>query len=160
MNRTKLPIRKRLENVPQFSGSVDAAVAEEMELVTTRIPDPGFGGVTDIVERKTVTTRIPDSGSGGVTWIPDPGFGGVTEMVSEPSVINLIDDVTGTPNPEVEKRQRDDVLLLIGDWIVDLIERPNAGPDDVHIEDVAVEDVVLEGIVAREDPVEDPDKNE
>ncbi|KAL8126646.1 hypothetical protein AgCh_013777 [Apium graveolens] len=28
MNRTKLPIRKRLENVPQFSGSVDAAVAE------------------------------------------------------------------------------------------------------------------------------------
>ncbi|KAL8121628.1 hypothetical protein AgCh_018388 [Apium graveolens] len=25
---TKLPIRKRLENVPQFSGSVDAAVAE------------------------------------------------------------------------------------------------------------------------------------
>ncbi|KAL8154886.1 hypothetical protein AgCh_000295 [Apium graveolens] len=28
MNRTKLPICKRLENVPQFSGSVDAAVAE------------------------------------------------------------------------------------------------------------------------------------
>ena len=28
MNMTKLPIRKRLENVPQFSGSVDAAVAE------------------------------------------------------------------------------------------------------------------------------------
>ncbi|KAL8100545.1 hypothetical protein AgCh_032705 [Apium graveolens] len=28
MNRTELPIRKRLENVPQFSGSVDAAVAE------------------------------------------------------------------------------------------------------------------------------------
>ncbi|KAL8105374.1 hypothetical protein AgCh_029245 [Apium graveolens] len=28
MNRTKLPIYKRLENVPQFSGSVDAAVAE------------------------------------------------------------------------------------------------------------------------------------
>ncbi|KAL8156015.1 hypothetical protein AgCh_001181 [Apium graveolens] len=28
MNRTKLPIRKRLENVPQFSGSDDAAVAE------------------------------------------------------------------------------------------------------------------------------------
>ncbi|KAL8091410.1 hypothetical protein AgCh_033864 [Apium graveolens] len=28
MNKTKLPIRKRLENVPQFSGSVDAAVAE------------------------------------------------------------------------------------------------------------------------------------
>ncbi|KAL8147280.1 hypothetical protein AgCh_004848 [Apium graveolens] len=28
MNRTKLPIRKRLENVPQSSGSVDAAVAE------------------------------------------------------------------------------------------------------------------------------------
>ena len=28
MNRTKLPIRKRLVNVPQFSGSVDAAVAE------------------------------------------------------------------------------------------------------------------------------------
>ncbi|KAL8089189.1 hypothetical protein AgCh_038826 [Apium graveolens] len=60
MNKTKLPIRKRLGNVPQFSGSVDAAVAEyrvvdyllrldvlrEMELVTTRIPDPGFGGVT------------------------------------------------------------------------------------------------------------------
>ncbi|KAL8124026.1 hypothetical protein AgCh_011871 [Apium graveolens] len=28
MNKTKLPIRKRLGNVPQFSGSVDAAVAE------------------------------------------------------------------------------------------------------------------------------------
>ncbi|KAL8113422.1 hypothetical protein AgCh_020653 [Apium graveolens] len=28
MNRTKLPIRKRLENVLQFSGSVDTAVAE------------------------------------------------------------------------------------------------------------------------------------
>ena len=43
---------------------------------------------------------------------------------------------------------------------MDPIERPNAGPNDVHIEDVAVEDVVLEGIVAEEDPVEDPDKNE
>ena len=43
---------------------------------------------------------------------------------------------------------------------MDPIERPNTGPDDVHIEDVAVEDVVLEGIVAEEDPVEDPDKNE
>ena len=40
------------------------------------------------------------------------------------------------------------------------IERPNAGPDDVHIEDVAVGDVVLEGIVAERNPVEDPDKNE
>ncbi|KAL8120002.1 hypothetical protein AgCh_017219 [Apium graveolens] len=28
MNRTKLPIHKRLENVPRFSGSIDAAVAE------------------------------------------------------------------------------------------------------------------------------------
>ncbi|KAL8119828.1 hypothetical protein AgCh_017084 [Apium graveolens] len=28
MNKTKLPIRKRLENVPQFSGSVDAVVTE------------------------------------------------------------------------------------------------------------------------------------
>ncbi|KAL8108571.1 hypothetical protein AgCh_024880 [Apium graveolens] len=28
MNRTKLPIRKRLGDVPQFSRSVDAAVAE------------------------------------------------------------------------------------------------------------------------------------
>ncbi|KAL8135142.1 hypothetical protein AgCh_009972 [Apium graveolens] len=44
--------------------------------------------------------------------------------------------------------------------IVDPLERPNVGPNDVHIEDVAVEDVVLEGIVAEEDPVEDPDKNE
>ncbi|KAL8104055.1 hypothetical protein AgCh_028330 [Apium graveolens] len=67
MNRTKLPIRKRLENVMQSSESVDAAVAE----------------------------------------------------------------------------------------IMDPIERPNAGSDDVH-----VEDVVLEGIVAEEDPMEDPDKNE
>ena len=40
------------------------------------------------------------------------------------------------------------------------MERPNEGPDDVHIEDVAVEDVFLEGIVAEEDPVKDPDKNE
>ena len=58
---------------------------------------------------------------------------------------------SGTPNPEVEEQQRDDVLLIIGDRIVDLIERPNAGPDDVYIEDV-----VQEGIVAEEDP----DKNE
>ena len=43
---------------------------------------------------------------------------------------------------------------------MDPIERPNAGPDDVHIEDVAVEDVILEGIVAEKNPVEDPDKNE
>ena len=43
---------------------------------------------------------------------------------------------------------------------MDLIERPNMGPDDVHIEDVAVEDVVPEGIIAEKDPVKDPDKNE
>ena len=43
---------------------------------------------------------------------------------------------------------------------MDPIERPNAGPDDVHIEDVAVEDVFLEGIVVEQDPVEDPEKNE
>ena len=43
---------------------------------------------------------------------------------------------------------------------MDTIERPNAGPDDVHIEDVVVEDVVLDGIVAEEDLVEDPNKNE
>ena len=43
---------------------------------------------------------------------------------------------------------------------MDQRERPNAGPNDVHIEDVAVEDVVLEGIVAEEDPVKDFDKNE
>ena len=43
---------------------------------------------------------------------------------------------------------------------MDPIERPNTGPDDVHIEDVAVEDVVLEGIVAEKNPMEDPDKNE
>ena len=66
----------------------------------------------------------------------------------------FIVDGSGTPNPEVEEQQRDDVLLLIGDQIVDPIERPNAGPDDVDIEDV-----VLEGIVAEEDPMEDPDKN-
>ncbi|KAL8120027.1 hypothetical protein AgCh_017235 [Apium graveolens] len=81
-------------------------------------------------------------------------------MVSPPE--NISSDLTnsGTPNPEVEEQQCDDVLLLIGDQIVDPIERPNAGPDDVHIEDVAVEDVVLEGIVAEEDPVGDPEKNE
>ena len=43
---------------------------------------------------------------------------------------------------------------------MDPIERPNTGPDDVHIEDVTVEDVVLEGIIAEKDPVKDPDKNE
>ena len=58
---------------------------------------------------------------------------------------------SGTLNPEVEEQQRDDVLLVIGDQIVDPIERPNTGPDDVHIEDV-----VLEGITAEKDP----DKNE
>ena len=67
----------------------------------------------------------------------------------------VIVDGSGTPNPEVEEQQRDDVLLLIGDQIVDPMERPNAGPDNVDIEDV-----VLEGIVAEEDPVKDPDKNE
>ncbi|KAL8127364.1 hypothetical protein AgCh_014327 [Apium graveolens] len=107
MNKTKLPIRKRLGNVPQFSGSVDAAVAEV-----------------------GATIRL--------------GF-------------QLF---IGTPNPDVEEQQRDDVLLLIGDQIMDPIERPNARSDDVHIEDVAVEDVVLEGIFAKEDPVGDPEKNE
>ncbi|KAL8108092.1 hypothetical protein AgCh_024511 [Apium graveolens] len=68
--------------------------------------------------------------------------------------------IFGTLNPEVEEQQRDDVLLLIGDQIMDPIERPNAGSDDVHIEDVAVEDVIIEGTVAEEDPMEDPDKNE
>ncbi|KAL8088285.1 hypothetical protein AgCh_038168 [Apium graveolens] len=138
---TKLPIRKRIGNVPQFSGSVGAAVAE---VEATNRLDWVF-----LREMELVTTRIPD-----------PGFGGVTEVVSERSVINLRDDVTGTPNPEVEEQQRDDVLLLIGDQIMDPIERPNAGPDDVDIEDITVEDVVLEGTVAEEDPMEDPDKNE
>ncbi|KAL8118997.1 hypothetical protein AgCh_016477 [Apium graveolens] len=68
--------------------------------------------------------------------------------------------VIGTLNPEVEEQQRDDILLGIGDQIVDPIERPNTGPDDVHIEDVAVEDVVLEGIIAEKDAVKNPDKNE
>ena len=66
---------------------------------------------------------------------------------------------SGTLNPEVEEQQRDDVLLIIGDQIVDSIERPNTRPDDVHIEDVAVKDVILEGIIAEKDPVEDSDKN-
>ena len=60
---------------------------------------------------------------------------------------------SGTPNPEVEEHQHDDVLLLIGDQIVDPIERPNAGPDDVDIEDV-----VLVGIVVEKDPMENPDR--
>ncbi|KAL8109008.1 hypothetical protein AgCh_025197 [Apium graveolens] len=33
MNRTKLPIHKRLGDVPQFSRSIDAAVAEVWELM-------------------------------------------------------------------------------------------------------------------------------
>ncbi|KAL8105541.1 hypothetical protein AgCh_029360 [Apium graveolens] len=38
MNRTKLPIHKRLGNVPQFSGGVDAAVAEKLEgLITINV---------------------------------------------------------------------------------------------------------------------------
>ncbi|KAL8126483.1 hypothetical protein AgCh_013682 [Apium graveolens] len=37
MNRTKLPIRKRLENVLQSSGSVDAAVAEASALMVKSI---------------------------------------------------------------------------------------------------------------------------
>ncbi|KAL8113075.1 hypothetical protein AgCh_020414 [Apium graveolens] len=67
---------------------------------------------------------------------------------------------SGTPNPEVKEQQRDDVLLLIGDRIVDLMEHPNVGPDDIHIEDVAVEDVVPEGIVVEKDLVEDPNNTE
>ncbi|KAL8089091.1 hypothetical protein AgCh_038746 [Apium graveolens] len=43
MNRTKLPIRKRLENVPQFSGSVDATVAEISIAIPTRTNhNPGY----------------------------------------------------------------------------------------------------------------------
>ncbi|KAL8119883.1 hypothetical protein AgCh_017124 [Apium graveolens] len=67
---------------------------------------------------------------------------------------------SGTPNPEVEEQQHDDVLLLIGDQIVDPIERPNEGPYDVHIKDVAIKDVIPKGIVAEKDHVRDPDKNE
>ncbi|KAL8113859.1 hypothetical protein AgCh_020953 [Apium graveolens] len=107
MNRTKLPIRERIGNVPQFSIGVDAAVAEV--------------GATNRLGFQLLMYQI----------------------------------ISGTPNPEVEEQQRDDVLLLIGDQIMDPIERPNAGSDDVH-----VEDVVLEGIVAEEDPMEDLDKNE
>ena len=43
---------------------------------------------------------------------------------------------------------------------MDPIERPNTGPDDVHIEDVAVEDVIQEGIITEKDLVKDPNKNE
>ena len=38
---------------------------------------------------------------------------------------------------------------------MDPIERPNTGPDDVHIEDV-----IPEGIVVEKDLVEDPNKTE
>ena len=43
---------------------------------------------------------------------------------------------------------------------MDPMEHPNEGPDDVHIKDVAIKDVIPKGIVAENDPVEDPDKNE
>ncbi|KAL8104582.1 hypothetical protein AgCh_028700 [Apium graveolens] len=95
MNRTKLPICKRLGNVPQFSGSVDVAVAEG----------------------------------------------------------------SGATNPEVQGHQHEDVLLHVGDQIVNSIEYPNEGPDEIHIGNVAVEDVIPEGIAAEEDLVEDPDEN-
>ncbi|KAL8135400.1 hypothetical protein AgCh_010155 [Apium graveolens] len=201
LNKTKLPIRERIGNVPQFPVGVDAAVAEvgttnrlegknshqylnfnsNMGLIHTpcsekylpskkrknrslflkKYVEKGQMPITDtpIADTPIADTPIADMEL-VITRIPDPGFGGVTEMVSELSVINLRDEVTGTPNPEVEEQQRDDVLLIIGDQIVDSIERPNTGPDDVHIEDVAVKDVVLEGIIVEKDPVEDPDKNE
>ena len=63
---------------------------------------------------------------------------------------------SGAPNPEVQEHQHEDVLLQVGDQIVNPIEYPNQGPDEIHIENVAVEDVIPEGIVAEEDP----DKNE
>ncbi|KAL8121471.1 hypothetical protein AgCh_018265 [Apium graveolens] len=87
---------------------------------------------------------------------------GVDVAVAEVGTTNRLGFqlLIGTPNPEVEEQQRDDVLLVIGDQIVDLIECPNAGPDDVNIEDVAVEDVVPEGIVVEKDLVEDPNKTE
>ncbi|KAL8104568.1 hypothetical protein AgCh_028689 [Apium graveolens] len=66
---------------------------------------------------------------------------------------------SGTLNPEVEEQQRDDVLLLIGDHMVDPIERPNEGPDNAHVEDVVIEEVIPGEIVAEEDPEEDPDKS-
>ncbi|KAL8156594.1 hypothetical protein AgCh_001620 [Apium graveolens] len=87
---------------------------------------------------------------GSVPHLPDDV---VAAIAAEIMAINC-KFINGTPNPEVEEQQRDDVLLLIGDRIVDPIERPNAGPDDVDIEDV-----VLEGIVVEEDTMEDPDKN-
>ena len=43
---------------------------------------------------------------------------------------------------------------------MNLIEYPNEGPDEIHIENVAVEDVIPERIVAEEDLMEDPDENE
>ncbi|KAL8115624.1 hypothetical protein AgCh_022214 [Apium graveolens] len=96
MNRTKLPIRKRLGDVPQFTRSIDAAVAEG----------------------------------------------------------------SGAPNLEVQEHQHEDVLLQVGDQIVNPMEYPNEGPDEVQIENVAVEDVIPERIVAEEDLMEDPDENE
>ncbi|KAL8121400.1 hypothetical protein AgCh_018219 [Apium graveolens] len=56
MNMTKLPIRKRLGNVPQFSGSVDAAVAEAKEkkglIIKTWERCRSFGG------RKNYSSQI------------------------------------------------------------------------------------------------------
>ncbi|KAL8135275.1 hypothetical protein AgCh_010075 [Apium graveolens] len=42
MNRTKLPIRKRIGNVPQLSGSVEAAVAESANTLMVK-PAPRLG---------------------------------------------------------------------------------------------------------------------
>ncbi|KAL8091596.1 hypothetical protein AgCh_034011 [Apium graveolens] len=53
MNRTKLPIRKRLGDVPQFSRSTDAAIAEMPKRFLCgsqgRVPAPFMSGSSGIV---------------------------------------------------------------------------------------------------------------
>ncbi|KAL8104776.1 hypothetical protein AgCh_028816 [Apium graveolens] len=66
---------------------------------------------------------------------------------------------SGAPNPEVQEHQYKDVLLDVGDQIVNPIKYPNEGPDEIHIGNIAVEDVIPEGIAAEEDLVEGPDEN-
>ncbi|KAL8103415.1 hypothetical protein AgCh_027837 [Apium graveolens] len=62
MNRTKLPIRKRLGDVPQFSRSTDAAIAEMPRRFFRdsqgRVPVPSVSGSSEVTFVMSMWTRI------------------------------------------------------------------------------------------------------
>ncbi|KAL8089493.1 hypothetical protein AgCh_039095 [Apium graveolens] len=70
MNRTKLPIRKRLGDVPQFSRSIDAAVAEDdcivFKLEKNMRMESGVPAVTVFGQKKPYADWVVGVGDGNV----------------------------------------------------------------------------------------------